>query len=274
MNNKGLLISLALVLIIIFITSCGPSKKEIAEREAFVKDSTEKVEAERLRVHNEKIEVGKSIKRDHLNEVIRELNDNLERANKKLASLSTWRFGRSYDQKQTQLSNQRTTIFEIEQMIENVKKQISLTHLFEFYNFQETPEGTVNHIFESAKSRDYSKMGHLIDPYGEFDNSALEVCYVGMLSDSYQKQWLERFEKGRIIGEPISGENKGEVKLEIATGWNSDKIVGIVLVNRFGNWFIKEYGSYLDFDSREDAMTGAEELLKEAEEAAMEEVGY
>ena len=70
----------------------GQAKKKLLKEKAFVKDSTEKVEAERLRVHNEKIEVGKSIKRDHLNEVIRELNDNLERANKKLASLSTWRF--------------------------------------------------------------------------------------------------------------------------------------------------------------------------------------
>ena len=159
-------------------------------------------------------------------------------------------------------------------MIENVKKQISFTHLFESYDFQETPEGTVNHIFESAKSRDYSKMGHLIDPYGEFDNSALEVCYVEMLTDSYQKQWLERYEKGRIIGEPIYSENKDEVKFEIATGWNSDKIVGIVLINRLGDWFIKEYGSYLSFESEEDAMVGAERLLEEAAEAVMEESIY
>lgn len=275
---------LTLMLVLTIFTSCGPSKKEIAEREAFVKDSTEKAEkaareiaeaeAERLRVHNDKIEVGKSIKRDHLNEAILELNDKLQRANKRLNDINAWQLGRSYDKKQTQLSNQRVEIYEIEQLIENVRKEISLTYLHESFEFQETPEGTVNYIFECAKTKDYSKMRHLIDPYGEFDNSALDICYIEMLTDNYQERWNDTYEKGRIIGEPQYDQTKERVKFEIATGWNSDRIVGIQLVNRNGRWYIKEYGSFMNFDGEETADEMAAEAAEKAASEAVEEVTY
>lgn len=284
MKNRQLRKLLTLMLVSTIFSSCGPSKKEIAEREAFVKDSTEKAEkaakekaeaeAERLRIHNEKIEVGKSLKREHLNEAIRELSDKLQQANKKLNGINAWQLGRSYDKKQTQLANQRMEIYEIEELIENVRKQISSTHLFESFEFQETPEGTVNHIFESAKTNDYSKMRHLIDPYGEFDNSALDMCYVEMLTSNYQNRWNETYEKGRIIGEPQYDETEERVKFEIATGWNSDRIVGIELVNRFGRWYIKDHGSFITFESEGAADETAAEAAEKAASEAVEEVTY
>jgi len=247
--NKVLILGLFLI-----FYSCGPSQQELEAQNALAekikqrtedsiafvdKERQEKIELERI--HNEKIEVGKALKRDRLNEIIKDLERELQRLNNSLTETNRIKLLRTYDEKQAQLDAIRVQIYEKEFLISNLKKQVSVTYLFESFSFQSTPEGTVRQIIKSAKTRKHSNLRHLIDPYGDFDNSAFDLCYAELLSVGFLNLWNAHFEKGRIIGSPKFKNNNSEATVEVAVGWNSDTIEKIDLVNRYGRWYIKNY---------------------------------
>tara|TARA_R110000796_G_scaffold159169_3_gene275780 strand:- start:28868 stop:29602 length:735 start_codon:yes stop_codon:yes gene_type:complete len=238
-----------LTICILFLTiSCGPSKSELAEKEKSISDSLEmvrqQVELEKKRVeleriHLENVEVGKSIKATKLNEILDGLKLNLTTAERNLEEINKFQIGRSQQEKNAQVKRETLQINRLRSMIQRVQKEVSLTKLFNSFEFQETPQGVVNHIFQSAKDKSYDKMRHLIDPYGEFDTDAFQLCYIEMYGEEGQQEWSEAFENGRIMGDPIYNEDK--CTIEIAYGLSSDKLETINLVKRLNRWYMTSF---------------------------------
>ena len=240
-SNYFLILSL-----ISLIISCGPSKEENKKREKFVADSLKIVREDSLarvaeqmeteRIHLEKIEVGKSINKTKLSNILDEVKSQLLTAKRKLDRINEFQLGRSMSTKQQQLSDQQGKINELESFISNVEKEISLTNLFNSFDFQLTPEGTVEHIFSSAKNNDLTKMRHLLDPYGEYDVDAQQICLVEMFPSDGQNEWRKEFANGRIMGVPIIEGDKAEI--EIAIGNSSNRLEKIKLVQRKDKWYV------------------------------------
>jgi len=234
------------------IISCGPSQKEVEAREAFVKDSIEKatiiqneLEAQRrsedsinaviLKIHNDRVEVGTAIKKTNLESILKKINAEIAEERQELNRINEWKLGRSPDEKARQVSNQKTRISKLEDISTNLEKEISKSSLSLTFDFQNSPEELVNHIFESAKKSDFSNMRHLIDPYGESKDGVMAMCYIEIASEPKRLDWINNFRAGRIIGEPVIDGDKAA--LEIAVGPNSDRIQKIQLIRRLDKWY-------------------------------------
>lgn len=244
--------------VVVVVLSCGPSQREIEIQEKHVADSIRVVDSlefidsvriadsislvkeqqlELERIHKEKIEVGKSILKTKLTNILEDFEQQLVSAKRKLNRINEFEFGRSRSTKDRQLSEQNERIDQIKSHIARVEKEIALSNLFQSFDFQETPLGTVEHLFSSAKSRDFSKVRHLLDPYGEYDGDALRICLVEMSPRNEQEIWQHNLENGRIMSEPTIVENNAQ--LEVAIGPSSSRLEKINLVRRMDKWYLR-----------------------------------
>ena len=224
----------------------GPSQEEIIAKKKHITDSLEIVKLDSIkaielkleleRIHLQKIEVGQSILERRLTNIIENLKATLRSQQLELNQINEFQLGRLKSTKQRELRNQHNKIYNVESKIRKIDKEISMSKLFNSFDFQETPAGTIEHLFYAAKNNDYQKMRHLLDPYGEYDNDALYLCHVEMLSDSEKQEWEDLFGKGRIMSDPVINEKTAEI--EIAIGFHSNKLEKINLVERMGRWYI------------------------------------
>lgn len=221
--------------LIILTMSCGKSKKEIEQEKAQI----EIQQKEKERIHLEKIEVGKSkLKMDLTNELER-LKTMLEREKNNLTEINKFQLGRSGSKKEKQIAEQNKKINQLNDYIRKFEKEISLTNLRQTFDFQDTPEGVVNYLFQSAKNRDFSKLRNLCDPYGENDGDTRGICLVEMQPIIMQNEFVESFEKGRIMGKPTI---RNEIAvIEIAFGPSSNQLEKINLVKRMNKWYILSF---------------------------------
>jgi len=249
--------------IVVFTLSCGPSQQEIEQRQQIVTDSLELAKKRNMfvadslnsvrqdsikkleenkeieRIHKEKIEVGKSLKKTLINNKLDKLKAQLIKAENRLNEINEFQIGRLTTTKNQQISDQKSVIYELQDVIKRFEKEISYTNLFESYEFQLSPKGTVEYIFSAAKNEDYSKLRNLVDPYGEFNDNALEICLVELLPKKNQKEWKILFENGRIMGE--SEINNDKIEIEIAIGNRSNRLEKVMLVKRMSRWYIHKF---------------------------------
>ncbi|MBL4708429.1 MAG: hypothetical protein JKY48_08340 [Flavobacteriales bacterium] len=209
----------SLVILLFVLISCSNSEEE-------------------KRIHLEKIEVGKSLKVDDLNDRLEELKFSLKTEQKSYLKIKKFQLGRSSSTKRKQLSKQRDELERLKVLLEKTEREISMTNLFNSFEFQKTPEGTVLHIFQSAQLGDYSKMRHLLDPYGEYDNEVKEICLIEMQDEEYQGNWNKLFSYGRIMNKLKETDN--EANIEIAIGENSSQLIVLSLVKRLDKWYLIE----------------------------------
>jgi hypothetical protein len=111
--------------------------------------------------------------------------------------------------------------------------------MFQSFEFQNTPEGTIEQIFQAAKTEDYSKMRYLLDSYGEYDNDAFSICMIEMLPSESQKEMAEQFKNGRIMNNIST--NDSTAIIEIAFGPSSNKLEQMHLVKRLNKWYISNF---------------------------------
>ena len=233
-------INYILIIGLLFLTiSCGKSQKEIEQEKAQIelqqKILTEKKEQERI--HLEKIEVGKSISKTYFSNELERLKKVLSKQERKLAKINDFQFGRLSSTKQKQLNQQNLRIGQIQSYISNIEKEISLTNLRETFDFQDSPKGVINFLFESAKNNDFEKLRYLCDPYGENDGDSRGICFIAMQPSEIQRQFVKNFKNGRIMSEPKIENDRA--KVEIAYGPNSDRLEKINLVKRKDKWYIE-----------------------------------
>ncbi|MCK7590469.1 hypothetical protein M0G43_07795 [Subsaxibacter sp. CAU 1640] len=215
----------------ILILSCGKTKEEI-KLEQLQTEHNKEIE----RIHLEKIEVGKSKMKMELTKELERLNKIMEQENKKLDEINEFKLGRSSSTKDKELSEQNKRIYFLETVISKIENEISELNLTQTYDFQDSPKQLVNYLFEMAQNKDFSKMRHLCDPYGEGDNESRSLCLLEIHEAGSQQRYIETFQNGRIIGNPILEDN--EAIVEIATGPNSDRLIKINLINRMGKWYV------------------------------------
>lgn len=233
--KKNYILIIGLLLITI---SCGKSKKEIEQEKAKI-EIQQKVLAEKKeqeRIHLEKIEVGKSILKTHFSNELERLKIVLKEQEKKLAEIKEFHFGRASSTKEKQLNEQNIRIGQIQSYISKIEKEISLTNLRETFDFQDSPKGVINYLFESAKNNDFEKLRHLCDPYGENDGESRGICFIATQPSEMQNHFVESFKNGRIMSEPKIENDRAEV--EIAFGPRSDRLEKINLVKRLDKWYI------------------------------------
>ncbi|MDF0716545.1 hypothetical protein PY092_10330 [Muricauda sp. 334s03] len=218
--------------------ACGKSKKEVEKEQAKIELEQKRLaeQQELERIHLEKIEVGKSKLRIDLTNELERLKELLDQENKKMEEIGRFQLGRSSTTKEKQLNDQSTKIRKLNDYISNLENEISLINLRETFDFQNTPEGVINYLFESAKNHDFSKLRYLCDPYGENDGDVRGICLVEMQPKEMQNKFAESFKNGRIMGEAkIENET---AKIEIAFGPGSDKLETVGLVKRLDNWYL------------------------------------
>lgn len=227
-------------LLLVFITltiSCGKGKNEFEQEQAQIEQNN--LDKEKERIHLEKIEVGKSKLKIYLENEVDRLNKLLEQEEIKLNEINAFQIGRSSDTKEIQLIEQNRKISSLTTNISKIQNEIALSNLRETYEFQDTPVGVVNYLFEAARSWDFSKLRNLCDPYGENDGDARAMCLVEMQPRDIQSQFVENFKNARIMGEPkIFGDS---AEIEIATGSSSNYLQKIQLINRMGKWYFKSF---------------------------------
>ncbi len=250
---------LLLIIVAISLFSCGPNKEKEDRRKKQIADSITLVnrmdsikiaridsiakalvfQKEQDRIHREKVEVGKSIKKIRLEEYLQYLSDKLVSAKSKLSQIKEFQMGRTSSEKRRQISKQNMKIDDIKKLIRKVKKEIAEVNLFTSYAFQSTPEGVVNYLFKTANDGDLSKIKNLIDPYGEFNDQAFKFCFVEVYSVNGQSEWKTSLKNGRIVTAPSYDEDLPEARVEIAVGVNSDRLKKLTLVRRMDKWYIK-----------------------------------
>ncbi len=193
---------------------------------------------EQKRIHFEKVEVGKSLKIDYLNNHLANVKADLVKAELELKKINQFQLGRSSSTKRKQLLAQQDIINGLQASIERIGREISLSGLFESFEFQETPEGTIQHIFYAAKTADYEKLRHLSDPYGECNETVLKLCLVEIQDNQSKENWNGLFSFGRIMNKLRQTDN--EADFEIAIGENSSQLVTIRLIKRLDKWYLIE----------------------------------
>ena len=225
-----------------FILACGPSKSEIAQREKFVADSVARVESikrEQLRIHLEKIEVGKGIKENYLKEILALNEKEILLAEIKLKKLNEFQLGRSLAVKEQQLSDQRYQIASLKELSAKIEREIAQVKLHQNFDFQKSPKGTLEAFFKAAKDGDTKNMRYLLDPYGEFSNDVANICFVEIYPSEAIASWRETFGKGRIMSEPKMENNLEHI--EIAYGEQSNKLEEMIMVERAGFWYFLDF---------------------------------
>jgi hypothetical protein len=130
-----------ITIILISLVSCGPSAKEKAVREKFIKDSLTMVQKKQfdsiVKATEEatkfkfqmKITYEDSIKilNQDINRfdfILRDLKAELEIATDKMGQIKEWEFGRTPSEREEQVRNQSLKINDLEKMIENIKVKI------------------------------------------------------------------------------------------------------------------------------------------------------
>lgn len=237
---------------LVLLSACGPSPEEIKVRKQLVADSIHAVQKrnqeiadsikltqEQQRVHQEKMEVGKSVRRSKLSNLLDQITKSLEKERNKLAQINEFQIGRSLTTKQQQLQDQTKKINELQLFKTNLEKAISNTYLHQPLPEQTSPEGTIRQLFLCAKKDDLTPLKYLLDPYGDFDGDAFALCLIEVYPQEAQQEWLANFENGRIMGEAVV---KGQTAtIEIAFGPSSNKLGTINLVKRMDYWYIQSF---------------------------------
>lgn len=97
----------------------------------------------------------------------------------------------------------------------------------------------IYHLFESARTEDYSKLQFLCDPYGENDSDSNSLCFIEIVAEDHKKWFVDNFKNGRIMGVPLIQNDIATV--EIAYGTNSNKLEKIKLIKRLDKWYFYSF---------------------------------
>ena len=101
---------------------------------------------------------------------------------------------------------------------------------------QETPEQTVEAVFEAAKTGNFDLLSGLCDPKGENDGDTKDICDLKNQPAERQKLFKEFFSNGRIEGNASIEGDKAKVKIKFGPDGAKDETFN--LVQRDGKWYL------------------------------------
>jgi hypothetical protein len=191
---------------------------------------------EELRIHQEKIEVGKEKLKLIFNNQIDQHKKALGEAELNLQKINEFEFGRSQATKDKQLSEHFEMLKIYRETLENLQKEYVEIPLNKTFDFQKSPNGLMTHIFYGFKNKDFNKFKYLYDPYVEGGEVALWLCNIKALPDYKRIDFYKEFQNPRIMGDAKIEGNKAII--EIALGPSSDRLEKVELVKRLDKWYL------------------------------------
>lgn len=103
-------------------------------------------------------------------------------------------------------------------------------------NNQSDPKKVVQMVFDAAKSGEYESLMTICDPLGEGDGDTRRICGVANADAEFQKEFVEYFKHGQVIGEPTIDGDKAMVQIKFGPQGGKDETMN--LINRNGNWYL------------------------------------
>ncbi len=106
---------------------------------------------------------------------------------------------------------------------------------------QSTPEGTLNAVFEAAKSGDMSNLTKLCHAELENDADTKRICDCGKkdADKNLLKEFKRYFAKGFIVGKARIKDNKAEVDFKF--GPNGKKDEHMRMLKKDGKWYLASF---------------------------------
>lgn len=167
-----------LIFCCILISSCGPSAEELERVKKIKEDSIKLAEdmAAAKRVHLEKVEVGKAKVKQSLEQEVKALDKELVKQEKKLSEIKEFQLLRSTSEKGKQLTKQRAIISEIKDARKSILSTLPKIELYQTLECQDSIPALIQFLFDCARKGDFNSPRHLLDPYGEYDRDAFQLC--------------------------------------------------------------------------------------------------
>lgn len=100
---------------------------------------------------------------------------------------------------------------------------------------QSTPEGTMNMVFDAARSGNYDQLKNLCDPQGENDGDTRRVCQAGENPEEFKKY----FQDGAVKGSARIEGDKAEVDFNFGPGGSDSETMR--MVQRDGKWYLMSF---------------------------------
>ncbi len=250
-------IYIIVLITILTLSSCGKSKQELELEKAKVELEKTKLElaeknkaeeqakeqaiilqqnAEKQKIHEQKINVGKQKRLVEFNEILQKYPSILAQAEAKINEVNSFHLGRSSTTKQKELNEAYSQLNEIRNSANNLKNEIAQLEFSKTFDFQKNPKTLMNYIFKSAKKGDFSNFRYLCDPYAENDTDTKAMCFIEMQSQKQKELIISSLGNGRIMGEPKIKGDKAEI--EFAYGESSSNLDTMNLINRNGFWYL------------------------------------
>lgn len=239
----------SLLLVITVLTSCqektkdtndleGISSSEIQSESSEKKKAQPKWTEEDIRIHKEKIQVGKEKLKMAFNGQIENFQKDLKKTEEELDKIKAFEIGRNQATKDAQLEIQYEKMHFLKETINNLKSEYVKIPLHQNFEFHKSPKDVVEHLFYGFKNKDFEKFRYLGDPYGEYDEGILWLTHLEALPEMLREQYFSEFQNPRIMGEPKIEGNRASI--EIAIGPSSNKLETINLIKRLDGWYLLE----------------------------------
>ena len=103
----------------------------------------------------------------------------------------------------------------------------------------DTPEATLQKVFDVANSQEWTELSRICDPMGENDGDTRDICMLAEASKEKQAEFVEYFKTGKIIGKATIVGDKAEVHFTF--GPNGDREETMNLVSRRGVWYLASF---------------------------------
>ncbi len=120
----------------------------------------------------------------------------------------------------------------------HVTKQIDTPDL-EKTNINSNPISVVLSVFDAANNNDFTKLKLLCDPDGSGDGDCKSICNLLEAPTKTQKEFVEYFSGGQIVGEPVIHETEAKVPIKFGPGQNRDET--FFLIKKEGNWYLNSF---------------------------------
>ncbi|RME82399.1 MAG: hypothetical protein D6775_11015 [Caldilineae bacterium] len=103
-----------------------------------------------------------------------------------------------------------------------------------------TPEGTLEAVFEAARTGDFTALAVLCDPLRENDRDTQRICDL-TADDPLRASFVEYFSSGKLNGEAVISADGNTAEVPFLFGPNGDQEETMRLIKRNGKWYLLDY---------------------------------
>jgi uncharacterized protein YuzE len=109
---------------------------------------------------------------------------------------------------------------------------------------QFTPEGTLQAVFDAARTKNFSLLANLCDPEGENDGDTQMICDLAtseQTGEVNRDMFVEVFQKGKIMGRAEFNSDGTRAEVEFFFGPDGNDEETMNLIKREGQWYLLSF---------------------------------